>query len=473
MKLTAFINGKKFTNGREIEIFNPSNDELLGSVPSCSKDDVDMAFEAANNAFKSFKKSKISFRVEILEKISKVLLENTDELAELISKEVAKPIKDSKTEVVRSVDIITETIKEYQKIINSPRVYGEEELKTNKKKAIYHLEPLGVVLAITPFNYPINLLVAKIAPAIISGNTMVIKAASSGSLVTAKFIELIHEQNIPDGIINLVSGAGREIGDYIVTNKHVKMISFTGSTNVAKNICKNTAMIPLVLENGGKDPAIVLDDADLDLTVNEIISGAFSFSGQRCTAIKRVIVQKNIADNLIQKLNNKINNLNVGYPFDDNVFITPLINKKSLDYNLSLLEDAKQKNAILNQEIKYEGNLLWPVLVSNVKTDMRIWKEEPFGPILPIITFETISEAIELANDSDYGLQCSIFTKNIDLAIKMHLDIEAGTININKSSSRGPDILPFFGVKDSGFGIQGITDAILSMNKLKGLVVNK
>ena len=220
MKLTAFINGKKFTNGREIEIFNPSNDELLGSVPSCSKDDVDMAFEAANNAFKNFKKSKISFRSEILEKISKVLLENTDELAELISKEVAKPIKDSKTEVIRSVDIITETIKEYQKIINNPRVYGEEELKTNKKKAIYHLEPLGVVLAITPFNYPINLLVAKIAPAIISGNTMVIKAASSGSLVTARFIELIHEQNIPDGIINLVSGAGREIGDYIVTNKY-------------------------------------------------------------------------------------------------------------------------------------------------------------------------------------------------------------------------------------------------------------
>ena len=473
MKLTAFINGKKFTNGREIEIFNPSNNQLLGTVPSCSQSDVDMAFEAANNAFKNFKKSKISFRVEILEKISKVLLENTDELAELISKEVAKPIKDSKTEVIRSVDIITETIKEYQKIINNPRVYGEEELKTNKKKAIYHLEPLGVVLAITPFNYPINLLVAKIAPAIISGNTMVIKAASSGSLVTAKFIELIHEQNIPDGIINLVSGAGREIGDYIVTNKYVKMISFTGSTNVAKNICKNTAMIPLVLENGGKDPAIVLDDADLDLTVNEIISGAFSFSGQRCTAIKRVIVQKNIANLLVEKLNNRIENLNVGYPFDDNVFITPLINKKSLDYNLSLLEDAKQKNAILNQEIKYEGNLLWPVLVSNVTTDMRIWKEEPFGPILPIITFETLSEAIELANDSDYGLQCSIFTKNIDLAIKMHLDIEAGTININKSSSRGPDILPFFGVKDSGFGIQGITDAILSMNKLKGLVVNK
>lgn len=473
MKLSAFINGKKFNTQKQLEIINPSNNKIIGSVPFCSKQDVDNAFEAAIMAFDKFSKSSIEHRKEILNKIANVLLNNTEELARLISDEVAKAYKDAKTEIIRSVDIIKLTIDKYIDIYNHPRVYTEKEHGVKNKIATYQIEPLGVVLAITPFNYPINLLVAKIAPAIMSGNTMVIKAASSGSLVTSRFIELIHEQGIDDGIINLVSGSGREIGDYIITNKHIKMISFTGSTNVAKKISTSTTMIPLVLENGGKDPAIVLEDADLDLTTKEIINGGLSFSGQRCTAIKRIIAHKSIYNELIKRLNEAISKLVVGYPYDDNVFITPLINKNSLGFNLDLLNDAKQKGATLNQSIKHENNLLWPVLVSEVTKDMRIWKEEPFGPIIPIVSFNSIEEAIKFANDSNYGLQASIFTKDIDLAQKMATEVEAGTVNINKSSSRGPDVLPFFGVKDSGFGVQGITDAIYSMNKLKGIVVNK
>ncbi|MGL4948517.1 MAG: aldehyde dehydrogenase family protein [Mycoplasma sp.] len=473
MKLYAYINGKPVKTTKQLDIYNPSTNTLLGSVSSCSKLDIDTAFSAANEAFKSFKKTTLEQREIVLNNIIKALLDNKEELATILSNEVGKAYKDSLVEIERSAQYIVETIEEYKNIIANPRKYSEEDLKVKGLNAIYNFEPIGVVLAITPFNYPINLLVAKIAPAIVAGNTMVIKSPSSGSLVTAKFIELIHNIGIPPGVINLVTGAGREIGDYIVQNEHISLISFTGSTGIAKSIAKEQTMTPLILENGGKDPAIILEDADIETTSKNIINGAFNFSGQRCTAIKRVIVHKNIHDKLLEQLNADLSKLVVGKPFDENVTIVPLISEKSLNFNLELLKDAQAKKAQLNQKIKYEGNLLWPVIISDVTRNMLIWSEEPFGPILPVISFETIDEAIELANDSVYGLQASIFTKDIELAKSLAPRIETGTVNINRPSSRGPDILPFFGVKDSGFGIQGISDSIRSCLKLKGVVIKE
>ncbi|MGL4951551.1 MAG: aldehyde dehydrogenase family protein [Mycoplasma sp.] len=471
MKLTSFINGKPVKTTKQLEIYNPSTGLLLGTISSCAKLDIDEAFDAAHRAFIKFKNTKLEHREEILSKVMKALSDNREELAKLLSDEVAKPYKDSLAEIDRSVEYIKQTIVEYKNIINNPRTFSSEELNVPGLNAIYNYEPIGIVLAITPFNYPINLLVAKLAPAIISGNTMVIKSPSSGSLVTSKFIQFVHDLGIDNGIINLVTGAGSEIGDYILQSPLIKLISFTGSTGIAKRIAKEQVMIPMILENGGKDPAIIMSDADIGKAAKDIAVGAFNFSGQRCTAIKRIIVHKSIAKDFLEKLNSIVNEFIVGTPFDENVTIIPLISQKSLNFNLELLKDAVSKKAKLNQEIKHSGNLLWPVVVSEVTQNMLIWSEEPFGPIIPVITFQTEEEAIELANDSVYGLQASIFTNDIENARKMATKIEAGTININKSSSRGPDILPFFGVKDSGFGIQGITDSIISCLKIKGVVV--
>lgn len=470
MKLYAYINGKKITTEKQLSINNPSTNELLGSVPACTPKHIETAFEAANKAFQTFSKSTISEREKILNRMSKVLLDNKAILATILAKEVAKAYKDALIEIERSAEYIKQTIIEYKQILKNPRTYSETELKVPGLKAEYKMEPLGVILAISPFNYPINLLVSKLAPALITANTVVVKSPTAGSLVTSKFIELLHKENIQPGIINLVTGAGREIGDYIVTNKYIKLISFTGSTQVAKRIAKEQTMIPMILENGGKDPAIIFDDVDIKKVAKEIVAGAFSYSGQRCTAIKRVIVHEKIADEMICQINACVDALVVGDPFKEKVNITPLINKSSLDFNLKLLEDAKLKKAKLHQTVRFEKNLLWPVVVSKVKTNMLIWSEEPFGPILPIITFKNEDEAIKLANDSAYGLQASIFTKKIKKAEQLAELIEAGTVNINKSSSRGPDILPFFGIKDSGFGMQGIRESILSCTKLKGIV---
>lgn len=474
MKLNAYINGKAIKATKTLEVYNPTDNSLLGTVPSCSKTDIDEAFTSAYNAFLKFRNYSLEKREDVLNKMITALDKNKDELANLLSHEVAKPINDAKVEIQRTIEYIKETIIEYKKIIENPRKYNESDLNTKGLSAIYTLEPVGVVLAITPFNYPINLLVAKLAPAIIAGNAVVIKSPSSGSLVTSKFIGFLHDEVLPEpGLINLITGAGREIGDYIVQNKHIKLISFTGSTNIAKKIAKEQSMIPMILENGGKDPAIVFEDVDIKETAKELANGAFSFSGQRCTATKRIIAHKSIINDLITELNNVINSFVVGDPFVANVKIVPLINEKSLKYNLEILKDAQDKGATLQQKIRHESNLLWPVLVSNVTTNMMIWSEEPFGPILPIISFDTVDKAIELANDSNYGLQASIFTKDIQKAKELVRYIEAGTVNINKSSSRGPDILPFFGVKDSGFGVQGIRDSILSATKMKGTVIKE
>ncbi|BAO73679.1 NADP-dependent glyceraldehyde-3-phosphate dehydrogenase [Ureaplasma parvum serovar 3] len=358
--------------------------------------------------------------------------------------------------------------------MQKPIIFDETVHHVKNKVATYYRIPVGVVLAICPFNYPINLLISKLAPALVSGNSLVYKPSTQGSLIGIRISELVHEVGFPKGVVNCLTTEARITGDLLVTNKYVKAISFTGGPKVGNHIAEITSKISLVLELGGKDPALVLDDADFELAANEIVKGAYGFSGQRCTAIKRVFVSHKNHDLLVNLINKKVDALTVGLP-QQNPIITPLINSNSLKYNLSLVEDAIKKGAIVHQKIVYneKNNLLHPLVIDNVTKEMRVAWEEPFGPILPIITYNSIQEAIDLINQSQYGLQACIFTTNYASIEQLALQIESGTININKSSSRGPDILPFFGVKDSGFGVQGIVDAILSMTTIKGIIINK
>ena len=231
-------------------------------------------------------------------------------------------------------------------------------------------------------------------------------------------------------------------------------------------------MKPLLLELGGKDAAIVLEDADLDITVDNIVSGAYSYSGQRCTAVKRVLVMQSVADMLVEKLKDKISKLKSGDPREEAVIITPLINKASADFVMGLMEDADKKGAKLLVGGKRDGNLVYPTLYDNVTLDMRLAWEEPFGPILPIIRIKSIDEAINIANESDYGLQSSVFTKDIDKAFYIANKLEVGTVQINNKPERGPDHFPFLGVKSSGMGIQGIRYSIEAMSRPKAVVFN-
>lgn len=469
----AYINGQYINSNEKIEIFNPYNNDLIGNVFLIDKPHIESAFKNANEAFKKWSKKDIDYRVKIIETFNKLLLKNKNILAKLLSNEIAKNFNDSLNEIERTSNYILETIIEYKRIVKEPKIFDEKIHGIKGKVAEYYIEPIGVVFAISPFNYPINLLISKIIPSLICGNAVVFKSATQGTIVTSKIVELMIEAGFDKGIINHIIIKGSDITKEIINNKYIKLINFTGSTNIGKYISSNSSMIPLILELGGKDFAIVLEDANIELVAEEIIKGSFDYNGQRCTAIKNVIVHKNIKQNLIEILNLKISKLIVGDPFSKNVNITSLISKNALNYAIELIDDAILKGANIHQSVKIINNTLFPIMISEVKDGMKILYEEQFAPILPIIDFENINDAINICNKSNYGLQASIFTNDLSNAKKIAHELEVATVNINKSSSRSPDILPFFGIKDSGLGVQGIIDSIYSSTKLKGIINNK
>lgn len=466
------INGSLVDSSEKITINSPINNQSFATIPFINEEIlVNSSMQSAHNAFKQWASTNFEYRKELMLNFKKLILENIDELSNILVNEISKSYKDSKIEIERTIEYLDETIEQYEQIIKNPMIINESKHKIKGKVGKFIREPLGVVLAISPFNYPFNLLLAKLVPALISGNTVVYKPATQGSVIGARVSQLFHEAGFPEGVVNCVVGKGSKIGDLLITNKLVNMISFTGSAKVGNHISEVCHKIPLVLEMGGKDPAIILDDADLELAASEIVKGGLSYNGQRCTAIKRVFVTPKNHDKLIEIIVQKVKNLTVGNPFE-NKFITPLISNSSADYVMELVNDAINKGAKSCLEIIRNNNLLFPIILDNVTLDMKIAWDEPFGPVIPIIKYNNVDEVIKYCNDSEYGLQASVFTNNIDLAENIALKLECGTVNINRSSSRGPDIFPFSGVKNSGFGTQGIIDAILSMTKVKGIIFN-
>ena len=456
-----------------IEIKSPLNDENIGQVKAMSKEDVNMKIEKAIKVFKTWKNTTLYERGEYLYKAAELFERNADELAELLMMEVGKDFKSAKSEVIRTADLIKITVETAKNIFNQSIPADTVAGVKKGKMAVTVREARGVILAIAPFNYPVNLAVSKIAPALMGGNTVVFKPATQGSLCGTYLCEIFKKANLPESVVELVTGKGSQIGDYIVTHEDINFINFTGSTSTGKHIAKKTGMIPLLMELGGKDAAIVLEDADLEKAAKQIVSGAFSYSGQRCTAIKRVLAVDSIAEELTKKIQDNIAELKIGNPIDkQNYDVVPLIDTSSADFVWKLITDAKEKGAkILTGDIR-EGNLIYPTLITNVTLDMDIAWYEPFGPVLPIIKIKDTQEAIKIANMSEYGLQSSVFTKDFNKAFEISNSLEVGTVQINNKTERGPDHLPFLGVKSSGIGVQGISYSIESMTNIKSIVIN-
>ncbi|MCL1935469.1 MAG: NADP-dependent glyceraldehyde-3-phosphate dehydrogenase [Defluviitaleaceae bacterium] len=455
-----------------IEIKSPLDGSLVGKVTAMSKKDIDNVIKSAKKAQANWDNVPIIKRVEILYKAADILEKHSNEIAEIMLYEVCKDIKSAKTEVLRTADLIRSTAN-HSDILQGESLTGSVYPGyTKNKQAIVTKVPLGVVLAISPFNYPINLAASKIAPAILAGNSVVFKSATQGVISALHMVKCFEEAGVPAGVLNSVTGYGSEIGDYIVSHRGINFINYTGSTEVGRKLSKLAEMTPLLMELGGKDSAIVLDDADLNLAANNIVSGAFSYSGQRCTAIKRILVTKDVADNLVSLIKDEMTKIKAGNPIHEDVTVVPLIDEKTAEFVESLIEDAKKLGADILIGGKRDKNLVYPTLVDNVTENMRLAWEEPFGPVLPIIRVKDIEEAIEISNKSEYGLQASVFTKDINKAFYVANKLEVGAVQINNKTERGPDIFPFSGVKDSGVGVQGVKYAIEAMTRPKSIVLN-
>ena len=463
------VNGEWKSSEKEITIYSPINQEELGTVPAMSQAEVDEAMQAARAALPAWRALSAVERAAYLHKTAAILERDKEEIGTILAKEVAKGIKAAIGEVVRTADLIRYAAEEGLRITGQAMEGGGFEAASKNKLAVVRREPVGVVLAIAPFNYPVNLSGSKIAPALIAGNVVMFKPPTQGSISGLLLAKAFEEAGIPAGVFNTITGRGSEIGDYIIEHKEVNFINFTGSTPIGERIGRLAGMRPIMLELGGKDAALVLEDADLEHAAKQIVAGAFSYSGQRCTAIKRVIVLESVADKLVTLLQAEVAKLTVGDPFD-NADITPVIDNASADFIWGLIEDAQEKGAQALTPIKREGNLLWPVLFDQVTKDMKVAWEEPFGPVLPIIRVANVEEAIAFANESEFGLQSSVFTNDFKKAFEIAEKLEVGTVHINNKTQRGPDNFPFLGVKGSGAGVQGIKYSIEAMTNVKSIV---
>ena len=468
-----YVNGewKSSKSGKLISVKNPYNGELVGNVQACKMEEAEEMITIARENIACWIDTPQRTRAEILLKAAKLMRTWSEPLGTILMKEIGKPLKSAISEITRTADIF-EATSEAGTQIEGESMFGDVfKGFTRDKVSLTVRVPLGVVLCIGPFNYPFNLTGSKIAPALIAGNTVIVKPPSQGAITPLYYGLILEEAGVPPGVFNIITGRGSELGDYLVGHSGIDMVSFTGSSETGKHIAQVAGMKPLLLELGGKDAAIVLNDANLETTVDAIVSGAFSYSGQRCTAVKRVLPMPGIADELIKKVKEKAVKLTIGNPAESKT-IGPLIDSKQCDYVQSLIDDALEKGALLVCGNKREGNIMWPTILDNVTTDMRVAWEEPFGPVLPFIRIRSAEEAIEISNKSQYGLQGMIFTENIDLAFNIAQELEVGTVQINGKSERGPDHFPFLGTKSSGLGTQGIKYSIEAMSRPKVVVLN-
>lgn len=463
------VNGEWKLSENEIKIYAPATGEELGSVPAMSREEVDQVYASARAALADWRALSYVERAAYLHKAADILVRDAEKIGAVLSKEVAKGYKAAVSEVIRTAEIINYAAEEGLRMEGEVLEGGSFEAASKKKIAIVRREPVGLVLAISPFNYPINLAGSKIAPALIAGNVVALKPPTQGSISGLLLAEAFAEAGLPAGVFNTITGRGSVIGAYIVEHEAVNFINFTGSTPIGERIGKLAGMRPIMLELGGKDSAIVLEDADIALAAKNIVAGAFGYSGQRCTAVKRVLVMESVADQLVAEIKGLVEKLLIGMP-EDNADITPLIDTKAADFVEGLVNDAADKGAQALTEIKRDGNLICPILFDRVTTDMRLAWEEPFGPVLPVIRVSSVEEAISISNQSEYGLQASIFTTNFPQAFAIAEKLEVGTVHINNKTQRGTDNFPFLGAKKSGAGVQGVKYSIEAMTSLKSVV---
>ena len=472
MKIRSYVENKYVSVADNLEltkIISPIDHEVVAEFTNLTAQHVQLAYKFAKRIQKKWYHVAPLTKVKIFETFSKLLQENKNEFTKRMMREIAKSKKDCESEVDRTCELINQTISYYLKLLDS---VSYADIENPNKRAFFSRVPFGTVLAISPFNYPLNLAVSKILPSLIVGNTVVFKSATQGTWTGSLIVDLLYQAGLMEGALQFITGKGSEIGNDLVANEIISLINFTGSYQVGKRLSELNPMAKKIYELSGKDPAIVLEDADMDLAINAIIKGAFSYSGQRCTAIKRVLVHKSRLEELTVALKNKMKSLTVSRDVEKNPDIVPLIDEKAAVFAHQLFTDAIDKKAKVILQGKWETNLIHPVLLANVTSEMKLYYLEQFAPILPIISFSTNEEAIEISNDSEFGLGGAIFTHNYKNFHNIAKQLDTGRVTWNATPARGPDNFPFTGIKHSGIGIQGINDVMLESTYPKGYVLS-
>ena len=467
--MKMFLAGEWVDRPRMQEVGNPYDDSVIDSVPKAGVEDVDRALAFSERGAAVMARMTAHERWRVLTRAAALMAEQVDELGTLISSEEGKVLAEGKGEVRRAVETLTASAEE------AKRVHGEtvplDADPAGAGKLAFTLRvPCGVVVAIGPFNFPLNLLCHKVGPAIAGGNAVIIKPASDTPLSGLKLTEILLEAGVPPEGVQCLTGSGSEIGDPLVSDPRVRKITFTGSREVGENICRIAGIKKVTMELGSNCPVMVMPDADLDKVAAAVAATGYANSGQVCISTQRVLADRRVYADFLGVLAPKVEALATGSQLDTATQVGPMINESEAARVEQWVNEAVGEGARLLAGGSRNGAVYAPTVVADVSSEMRISRDELFGPAVGVTPFESIDEAIALANDTVYGLSAGIFTENIGWAMRFAREVESGNLHVNWGPQWRADVMPYGGLKESGFGKEGPKYAIEEMTELKTVV---
>jgi glyceraldehyde-3-phosphate dehydrogenase (NADP+) len=454
---------------KKVEVKNPFDNSVIDTVPKAGADDLEEALAFAQRGAKIMARLSAYERWKILRKAADLMATRNEELGQLISKEEGKIIAEGRGEASRAVETMMGSAEE------AKRIHGEtvplDADPTGSKKLGFTLRvPCGIVAAISPFNFPLNLVCHKVGPALAAGNTVIVKPASDTPLSALKLTEILLESGLPPEGIQCITGSGGEIGDALVGDRRVRKVTFTGSREVGDRICRTAGIKKVTMELGSNSPVIVMPDADLNKVAAAIAMTGYGNAGQTCISTQRVLTANKIYGEFLHTLKPKVEALITGNQLDEKSKVGPMVKESEAVRIDDWISEAVAGGARLVAGGGRRGAIYMPAVVADVKPEMRISRDELFGPAVAVTPFDTIEEALALANDSVYGLAAGIFTENVEWAMKFAREAEAGNLHINWGSQWRVDLMPYGGLKDSGFGKEGPRYAVDEMTELKMVV---
>ena len=460
------IGGEWVDKPQKIEVLNPFDGSVVDTIPSGDQDDIETALKTAERGAKIMAKMTGYERYEIIHKVSEMMAERVDELARIITLEEGKILSEATMEAGRAAEIIALSAEE------AKRLYGEviplEGGPGVKGKLGFTVRvPCGIVVGISPFNFPLHLVCHKVGPALAAGNAIVVKPATDTPLSALKLVELFLEAGTPPEAIQCLTGSGRVIGDALCSDPRVRKITFTGSRDVGEHICHTAGLKRVTMELGSNSPLIVMPDADPEKVAAAATASGYSNAGQVCISTQRVIAHEDIYGDFLDAFKSSVEGISTGDPLDAPTKMGPMIREDDAIRVSEWVDEAVSSGAELLTGGERNGQIYAPTLVANVKPEMKISYDEIFGPVVGVTKVSNIDDAIALANDTNYGLSAAIFTENIDWAMRFVREVDSGNLMVNWGTQWRADLMPYGGLKESGMGKEGPKYAVQEMTETK------
>ena len=472
MEYKLFINGQWVNAGPMLEVKNKYNGQTVAALPTARREDVDAAIAAAQRASQVMADMPAYKRAEILFKTASLLRERSEDFAKTIAAEAGKALKFARAEVERAISTFTIASEE------AKRLHGETFPLDGVPAGegyfgFWVRRPVGVIAAISPFNFPLNLVAHKVAPAIASGNSVVLKPATWTPLAAVKLCQVLQDAGLPAGAINLIVGPGGTVGEWLITDPRVDKITFTGSPPVGAHILAVAGIKKVTLELGNTSPVIVAPDADLDFVAKRCAVGAYYNSGQVCISVQRIYSQKQVYEPFAEKFVKATDAMVVGDPLDERVDVGPMIDSKEVDRIEGWMREAQSSGAKVLAGGKRDGAVYYPTVLTNVRPDMKVVSEEVFAPVASVISCDDFEESLKQANDTKFGLQVGVFTKDIDRVLKAVKRLNFGGVIINDTPNFRADHMPYGGNRQSGLGREGVKFAMEDMTNIQMVAIRQ